>query len=462
MRLVSPPIRALPCATAIALAAALATAPGCSRPEEPAAPAVPPNLVLISIDSLGAAHLPVYGYGVDTAPAITRLARESVVLDGARSTTTWTLPSHLSMLTSLYPGQHGVRASKKSLNPGVLLLSEVLERAQYRNEAVVSGKFLDRRYGYDRGWQRWDDELVHLSNTAKDVTSEQVHQRAIAALDRLAPGPFFLFLHYYDVHFDYRPPAPYDTMFDPGYSGEVSGTDFATRYLKRNEVPDRDLAHLVALYDGEIRWVDEWLGRLFDELRRRGLWDNTLVVFTADHGEEFLEHRHFGHNNNLFDETLHVPLILKLPAARAAGTRISGPFSLVDIAPTALAVAGLPQPSMWAGRDLTPVIAGEPLDRQEVFADLWGSLHAVVTGSHKALFRQHRRRFQGKARLFDLIADPRETRNVATENPDLVRRLRRRMTQTERDFQEFSAQLKAGDVPDDPEFEAGLRALGYL
>ncbi|HSM12777.1 MAG TPA: sulfatase [Thermoanaerobaculia bacterium] len=436
--------------------------PGCRSPQ-PEAP--PPNIVLISIDSLRPDHLGLYGYQRPTSPELDRIAADAVVFERAWSTTTWTLPSHLSMLTGLVPSAHGVRGHGHRLPESAQLLPELLAPAGYRSAAVVSGPFLSARFGYDQGWESYDESLAAADEESHDydeVTSEELHGRAVALLDRLAPGPFFLFLHSFDVHYDYIPPPPYDTMFDSGYEGAVDGRDFVERTLRRREMPMRDLEHLVALYDGEIRWVDGWIGRLYDELRRRQLLDRTLVVVTADHGDEFLEHRRFGHSNNLFDTTLRVPLIVRPPGGRPGGERRAAPASLVDLVPTLLAAAGLETPAGLDGRDLLGA-AGSGAGPRPVFAELFTNRHAVVAGGWKAhLVRQGGKLSRRRTALYDLERDPGEADDVAGAAPDRAADLRQLAEQHLDGAARRLERIGTERAPRDEELEARLRALGYL
>jgi len=435
--------------------------PGCRSPQ-PEAP--PPNIVLISIDSLRPDHLGLYGYPRPTSPELDRIAADAIVFERAWSTTTWTLPSHLSMLTGLVPSAHGVRGHGNRLPATASLLPELLAPAGYRSAAVVSGPFLSARFGYDQGWESYDESLAAADEESHDydeVTSEELHERAGALLERLAPGPFLLFLHYFDVHYDYIPPPPWDRAFDPDYAGAVDGRQFVEKTLRRREMPARDLEHLVALYDGEIRWVDGWIGRLYDELGRRGLLDRTLLVITADHGDEFLEHRRFGHSNNLFDTTLRVPLIVRPPGGRAGGERRAAPASLVDLVPTLLAAAGLETPAGLDGRDLLD--AREGASSPPVFAELFNNRHAMVAGGWKAhLVRQGGKFSRRRTALYDLERDPGESEDLAGAAPDRATDLRQR---AEEHLDEAAGRLErigTERAPRDEELEARLRALGYL
>jgi arylsulfatase A-like enzyme len=441
---------------------AVAACAGCSP-----TPRTPPNLILISIDSLRSDHLGLDGYPRETSPHLDALARSSVVFDQARSVSTWTLPAHVSLLSGLLPNAHGVNLPQRRIPPAVALLPELLAARGYRSAAIISGHFLHRRFGFAQGWETYDDSLVGRHENHRQETSAEIDRRALASLDRLAPGPFLLFLHYFDVHYDYAPPPPWDRRFDPDYPGTVDGSNFARSTLFRHAMPQRDLEHLEALYDGEIRWVDENLGRLFTELSRRGLFEDALIVVTSDHGDEFLDHSSFGHERNLYDSTLHVPLLIRFPRGRDGGRRVATPVSLVDVVPTILRAADVPLPADTEGIDLARVLAGDDRRPQPVVADLRTRrpTRAIVVGRWKAIFGYRPRRPGApplRRELYDLAADPGERNDLEMTEPQKLTELERRLAASHRDAGGLAPRFGRATVPGDPEFEKELQALGYL
>ncbi|MCM2270099.1 MAG: sulfatase, partial [Thermoanaerobaculia bacterium] len=220
--------RSLAALAGVVLLVALAA---CGRPAgvAPAAGERPPNLVIVSFDSLRADHLGTYGYGRDTSPNLDRFAARSIVFERAYSTSSWTLPSHASLLSSLYPEEHGARKTETALSPEVVLLPEQLAAAGYRSAGVVSVGLLHRTFGFAQGWEIYDDvtAVPRGQDPERRRTSAVVGRRAAELLDELAPGPFLLFVHDYDVHFDYQPPPPYDTMFEPAEAPGFDPSNFA-------------------------------------------------------------------------------------------------------------------------------------------------------------------------------------------------------------------------------------------
>jgi arylsulfatase A-like enzyme len=217
-----------------------------------------------------------------------------------------------------------------------------------------------------------------------------------------------MFVHLWDVHYDFIPPSPYDTMFDPDYSGSVTGENFFFDRSINPDMPRRDLEHLVALYDGEIAWTDEYLGRIIARLETLGVLDDTIIAVTSDHGTAFFEHGLKGHRNSLFDELIHVPLVIRYPAAIEAGTRVATQTRSIDIGPTLLDLAGLATPGDVHGHSLLPLVWDDPLDR---YSEAVSELFSV--GQRVRTLRTSRWKFydvmNSDLRLWtDLVADPGE------------------------------------------------------
>ncbi len=298
----------------------------------PSARAMPagPSVLLVTIDTLRADHVGAYGAEFAATPALDALAREGVRFETAISPAPLTLPAHASMLTGLLPSRHGVRHNGVYRLPDEIeTMAERFRAGGHSTAAVVGSIVLARRYGLDRGFDVYDEEMEgrHASATGYPERSAQaVTKRALDWLDA-TPRPFLLWVHYYDPHASYDPPEP-----------------FASRFRDRP-------------YDGEIASVDAALGVLIERLRTQGRLDRTLVVVTADHGESLGEHGERTHGYGLYDATLRVPLILRGPGV-PAGVRVPGVVSTTSIAPTLLAAAGLPAFAQSDGIDLATVMAG--------------------------------------------------------------------------------------------------------
>jgi arylsulfatase A-like enzyme len=368
-------------------ALSLLVAVGCARDERV-------NVLLISIDTLRADHLHCYGYERETSPRIDRLASEGVLFENAVSSTSWTLPAHLTMLSGLPISAHAVcedrlydRHDEHDVRiPPPLrgnLVSEALAPAGYRTAGFYTWKYLDDSFGFDAGFDVWErcgiDLFSHPTlglelgrmRKAGDVEGIKAMLRAYPELvdpnRRTSPDaidsamrwldttrasgddPFFLFVHLFDVHAPYKPPPAFD-RFGPKPSDPSSGKETIPREL---------LQQSIGRYDGGIAYVDSEVGRLLDHLERLGLDENTLVILTADHGEEFVEHGGLGHRQSLYRESIAVPLILRWKGELDAGRRIAETVGLVDVVPTILAATKVAPLHALPGTDLGAVARGE-------------------------------------------------------------------------------------------------------
>lgn len=325
-----------------------------------AAPAQVRNVLLISIDSLRADRVGCYGNERDTSPTLDRLARAGTRFTEAMSTTSWTLPAHVTMMTGRDVLSHGVIGATDRLSAAVPTLAESLHAAGVETAGIVAAEFLKGTYGFDRGFDHYDDASVPASTwfaALGDQTANRVADLAIGWLRERPRARFFLFLHFWDVHYDYVPPAPYDTMFDPEYRGAVTGSNFMRNPAVRAGMDARDLEHLLALYDGEVRWVDDQIARVLAALAEAGLAESTALLVTSDHGDEFFEHGGKGHQRTLYREVVHVPLIVRVPGLPASPA-VDAPVSLADLMPTVLGLFGVEPPAGIDGRSLLPLVAG--------------------------------------------------------------------------------------------------------
>lgn len=453
-------------------------AAGCGRQHAAALPAAH-NLIFILVDTLRADHLPMYGYRRDTSPNLAALARESVLFANARSQASCTFPSVNSLLTSrsgaAFLGQPG---GAMGLPAGIPGLAEILRARGYRTHAVSASPIVRRspgRFnpggGFGRGFDTFEEGCVWQG--ADCVTGQ--------ALPHLArdPRPLFLYLHYLDPHGPYAPPAGRPGRFALGRPAK----DFIRRgdpnpiadwLYKHGPDPGAtaaDLSYLADLYDDKIVFLDAQLGRLLAGLRAAGLLDDSIVVLAADHGEEFLEHGDVKHCHNLFDTTIRTPLLLRVPGARPRV--VEAPVSNLDIVPTVLdllagavpraaVTSGTPgtpgAPGVagagFEGRSLRPAILGGPLAPRYQWA-AEGAWRSVADGRLKLVEDLGTGRFT----LYDLAADPGETRDVlARRRPDFQRlrgALLAWLARTEGD-------AAAGGLRRATEADRRLRSLGYL
>ena len=459
-------------------------------------PTPPRGVLLISIDSLRGDHLSSYGYrapanpGQPTSPHIDRwMAEGGVRFEHAVSTTSWTLPSHLAMLTGRPNELHGVQELPDRLPDEVPLLTESLAAAGFRTAGFWSGPNLHPWFGFDRGFERYvdcsarpmdDPEAFALSDEAADHDTVMAAHAAshqgitgpavVEAFEQWfgevgEDEPFFGFVHLWDVHYDYTPPAEYDVFGDPAYTGRIDGTNFTELRIAPNQ--RRDLARLVSLYDGEILFTDHQVHRILTLLDLAGRLDDTLVIVTSDHGEAFGEHARLGHKHTLHGEEIRIPLLMRLPGRIPAGRVVDDVASLVDLVPTIHDVLDLPMPDGVWGRSLAPLATGEVDDLPERGAPL--ELTTRYNGRVQRGFRWQDDKFvdrgEGAQRVWlDLVADPGEFDPVRANDPGPKPEFDRREARAvelwddmdaARPTRREAAELPAGLTED-------LEAAGYL
>jgi arylsulfatase A-like enzyme len=408
------------------------------------------GIVLVSIDTLRRDHVGAHGYPRPTTPRLDALAREGLTCDDAVSPSSWTLPAHLSLLTSVDPGRHGAIDMEHTFDGRVPTLPEALRQEGFATQAVTSHLYVSSVYGVDRGFDHLD---FHQDRKATDVA-----ERARDLLDRFGDRPFFLFLHFYDPHWHYDPPASTRPLFERPYRGTVTGLwqDFS----KRARVSADDVQHLVDLYDGEIRYVDDELGRVLDHMKSRGLDRSTLVVVTSDHGEEFQEHGSWEHQKTLYEEVIRVPLVVRGPDV--APRRETAQVSLLDVAPTILA---------WAGLQPWPHAQGRSLLAPPGNREAYGETDHTIDGTYKLFLRLGQGRWKtivslartdGSVRRtewYDLANDPAETHSVSPP-ANLAQSAQDRAIAR---WQSGRGQGRpAPPVSLTPEQRDRLRALGYI
>jgi arylsulfatase len=466
-------------AAAGALYAALLSPAACrSRPD--------PSIVLVTIDTLRADHLGCYGSPRATSPHIDALARGGLLFERATTTLPRTTQAVGSLLTGRYPKSHGARGLFMRLPETNLTLAEALRGAGYATAAAVSNTFLRPGQGFEQGFDRYDNPQARWDgNSAEEVT-----RSAIALLDALAAGPrrpFFLWVHYLDPHWRYEPGPPWDKAFDPAFAGPLTVyADLDARRLTKGRLifdpplDARQKEHLVALYDGEIARTDAALGALLQRLDR--VQGPLLTVLTADHGESLGEHGyHFAHGETLYEGSLRVPLLFRLPGRIAAGVRSRILAENVDVAPTILALAGVDRLQGVEGRPLlvsagtpgamAPVAEGRPFAHSESDFQLIhpenprfylpgprGRWTAATDGRFKLILIP----IPGGEilELYDLEGDPRETVN-RIDDPSLDAVRQRLLVEVKR----FADYAPAGGVDGEGlsrEEEERLRSLGYI
>jgi arylsulfatase len=427
-----------------------------------------PNVLLISIDTIRHDFVGSYGAPTGPTPALDRLAGRGVLFENAIATSSWTLPSHMSLLTGQYPASHGVNVDGRALIEEKATLAEFLSDRGYRTGGFVAGPYLHRAYGFDQGFDdyvhcvRWGEELNDRGliknvigtnlRSHQGVTSPATHERVIEWLAQVPRSqPWFLFVHYWDPHYDFTPPPPYDRYLDPGYSGRLTGNGFLQNPRVASDMSSGERKRLLDLYRGEIRFTDYWIDRLLRRIEERGDLDETLVVVVGDHGEEFFEHGNKGHRRNLYEETLRVPMILHLPGTFEGGRVVSEPVSLIDVFPTVASRVTTERSPEVMGVDLG---SGSFSQRPGVVAELFGR-HVALRGSRWKLILDHQ---SEEIELYSLAKDPGESTEMSVAAPEQYERLAAILAAG--DYARFAPSLVAEAELDTATVEA-LRALGY-
>jgi arylsulfatase A-like enzyme len=424
------------------------------------------RIVLISLDTLRPDHLGIYGYARPTSPEIDSFAASSLVFERALAPAPNTPPSQMSMMTSLYPGRHGFTGNGDRLRPGIETLAERLADQGLRTGGFVDGGYLRSEFGFDRGFETYDDDGGGLKS---------ILPRALRWLDERGEEPFFLFLHTYDIHAPYISPSPFAGMFheEPYTGGLVPTVERLDQLFRRRvKLSAVDMQHLVDSYDEGIRYTDTALGHFFDQLARRGRLEDTLVMITSDHGEEFGEHGSLIHWQLYFQPNLRVPLIVRPPGGLDHPVRIDDQVELVDILPTLLDVSEAAPLEAAQGRSLRPYLdaqdATEPMHDprnplgRAAFA-WWPDpsqlpIRSLILDNYQLIFDDVG---SGGERLFDISVDPMAQKNLAIERPDLVTSLRALGRAGMRAYQGPAPTSGETELELAPELLEELRSLGY-
>ena len=449
-----------------------------------------PNVIVVTIDTLRADHLGCYGYDRPTSPNIDRVAGEGVVFADPSSPASWTKPATGTILTGLHPSRHGAlyHGSQLQLPEGERTLAEAFADSGYVTAGFVSNPNVKRVFLFDRGFDEYFDSPVedtvtlasiraswfgrvlmrlarHQFNWKYENDVKQMNRHILAWLEENRDNRFFLYLHYIDPHIPYTPPEPYRTEFTRDHGMAL--------FNERKEKVGIDL------YDGEIRYMDEGFQDLVDELVRHGLWDDTLLVITSDHGEEFFEHGLLGHGFSLYQPVVGVPLVFRGPGV-PEGLVIDEPVQVLDMPATVLDLAGTGIDRLGDGLSFAGLMRGEAWQeprlyfiesefgqnehdtRSFVFTGVREGKWKLVLTEENAYFPPQNPKY-GREALYDLESDPDETVNLfhEEEHRELVERLIAELLR----HSQFLQDTGFRDVPPaamDEATMAELRALGYL
>jgi arylsulfatase A-like enzyme len=364
------------------------------------------------------------------------------------------------MLTGLYPARHGLKDHETRLHASIPTLAEVFGRGGFVTAAVVNTSKLGPKFGLPRGFSHFQ-YLVEQADRREPMS--EITDLALSWLERFARQPLFLFVHYYDIHSDYRSLGRFERMFVRPYEGRANGkTGQLMRVRKgRLSLEPRDVEHLVDLYDAGIRQMDAELERLLRAIEASPQADRAVVVVTSDHGEEFLERGGVLHGRTQYQELLRVPLIVRVPGL-AHGHRIATPVSLVDVFPTLLAQGGIAPPPGLDGEDLASLWSSAPrehLHRRVLFAeaDHFNSQNDIFRAVRRENHKLHYNRLTQVSQLYDLRHDPGEREDLLRSRPEVAADLGQRLSRF------LALKAPVGEHVDlSPEELEHLRSLGYL
>ncbi len=401
-----------------------------------------PNLVLVTIDTCRADRLSCYGYQRETTPNLDRLASEGVLFEDARTCVPITLPSHVSIMTGLYPAFHGVHENGLyKAADSLLTLAEILKGNGYATAAFVGSFPLDSRFNLDQGFDHYGDSFGQREGQDKPAMggvsiffaerpADEVNWEFFHWLEDHVKEPFFVWIHYFDPHQPFEPRPPYDAMF----AGRP--------------------------YDAEIAFVDACVGQLRERLEDTGLLERTILAITADHGEALGEHGELTHALLLYDSTLRVPLILRFPRPMGIIGTVREPVRTVDLAPTLLELLGLEPPRTLHGTSVVDLIhGGKRAEHDHYYETFYGRLHfgwSVLLGFQSGPWKYI---YGPKPELYDTVADPEENKNQVHAYPDTAEALKEKL------FSLISQAPEEGHAAfsdPDKETEARLIALGYV
>ncbi|MGD9347321.1 MAG: sulfatase-like hydrolase/transferase [Candidatus Aminicenantes bacterium] len=401
-----------------------------------------PNVILITLDTTRADHLACYGYADVRTPNLDSLARRGVLFEQAAASSPLTLPSHCSILTGMYPTYHGVRINgNTALNEQQKTIAEIFSGQGYQCGAFIAAFVLDGRWGLEQGFQHYDDHFdlkkyKHIDLGSVQKPGNEVMDVALDWLEEKKNSPFFAWIHLYDPHTPYEPPEPY-----------------LSEYGQRG---------LSGLYDGEIAFMDEQIGRCLAWLDTNQLDENTIMILVGDHGEGLGSHGEGTHGYYIYDYAIHVPLIVVTPFERLRGARVSSQVGIVDIFPTLLELTGIMPSVETQGRSLLPLMF-RPQKEEDGFAYAesmspnlqfgWSSIHSLRTTQYKYIDTP-------KAELYDLTQDPGELTNILEQYPDMAREMKETLDRLIEETSQGAPTPQAANL--DRETVERLAALGYI
>jgi len=427
------------------------------------------NVILISLDTLRWDRLGCYGYERETSPTIDTLAEDCVRFSYCFAQSNWTLPSHVSTLTALHGRRHQVYLDHEKMSSSLITIADILRMQGFYTGGITGGGYVSEKFGFSKGFDEYKGEryVFHAENEAEELGLETVDW-----LGRNADKRFFLFLHTYQIHDPYY---NHPGITDAFVEGEVSWQSMPIASFLRNqdekrkyEFTQKEQQDIVALYDGEISYTDKFLiAPVLKKLKDLGLYENTLIVLTSDHGEEFLDHGSWLHAHTLYNELIRVPLLIKYPGSKYKGKKIDSVIRSIDIVPTILEAAGIESsPFDMDGVSLQRLVDGKEERNRIFFSDFShkgsSDLRPTMVCTNRDFLKLILNRKPSPPRnfLFDMLDDVHESRNLENTEPARLREMFQSILEYYDNFKEIS--LKSDQVLMDKALEERLKALGYI
>ena len=436
---------------------------------------------MISLDTLRADHLGCYGYPKDTSPNIDQLSKDSLLFQQNYSHSPVTLPSHMSMLTSLYPTSHKIydntSEAELELDSSIPTLAEFFRQNNYFTAAFTGGAWVGAKFGFANGF-----DFFHENSRKVNDFPENLFQQAKNWITKYQYQKFFIFLHTYEIHGPFAPKAPFNKMF----TAEDAKWDKIDPYkllIQREgispELNEKEKQNLIALYDGEIRYVDEYFIKpLIEMLKSQNLYDNTMIVLTSDHGEEFYEHQGWLHYDTLYEEIIHVPLIIKFPNSLYKNQKINKISRIIDITPSILDIIGINYPAkIFEGTSILNLLKKREkesrvsigfkffpiINQQNQYEFLLDKMSENFENLKLILNEKESNETNKFAdmELFDLILDPKEELNLAPKEQLKVQRLINKIKYYYIEAKKSRLQTYKKETID-KELQDRLKALGYI
>jgi len=426
-----------------------------------------PNIIVYLADALRRDHLGCYGYGRAVSPRIDEFARDSILFSDAQAQSSWTRPSAASIFTGLWPQQHRATNKKAVLPDEAETLAEILRRRGYQTAAVVGNGNLSNVFGFSQGFSYYR-YMQNMEQGRPVPRSEEINEAVFRWLDLYHhKEPFFLYVHTVDPHLPYDPEEPFRSRYvshprDPSFGKPET---IAALARDKSKVTPEIIRDLVDLYDAEIAANDAAFGRFLDELKKKGLYDSSIIVFLSDHGEEFFDHKGWSHGHTLHSEVLNIPLVIHVPGIEGGATN-NHLVDHVGLFATLLDFAGITElPRSTMGRSFRSLFSGESSDDRHRVSishlDMDGLYSlGLIEGRWKLILRR-RQAPDLVPELYDRVADPGEMHDLSTKDPRRTSDMKARLEEANDSCRGILEQDRV-DAKDDEEMKAQLKALGYI